>query len=259
MTDTNEFRPMMQKNIDFYKQLLESTTLRIGDTVKINICNEKPYCKLLDKLDNFLNDEDKYHLKDLEPLYIFRDDNEKYRNAIKNLTELINLNKNKNKDYIYVVKLYPSHKIIPIVYDDLNYNYKLELCKKLLSFAKLYNRRLSNKHIGFDLDSVGNLFSYHKSDILLVKNDNLSKPPSYMHLVTNNGYKYTSHKTKLICLNCNWKGIFKGYGRAEFVITDDCTLICHACGVDAILEDIYDDKQIQKWRDEGGFFLYKYI
>ena len=76
-----------------------------------------------------------------------------------------------------------------------------------------------------------------------------------MYLVTNNGYKYTSHKTKLICIACNWKGIFKGYGRAELEFTDDCTLICPSCAEDTLLEDKYDEIQIKKWHEEGGFHL----
>ena len=196
--------PIYQQMIERQIKTIDLVTLNIGDEIRISnevLCNEKPYGKILDKFSN-----------------------NKFKTAMKTISVLIDL-EGKSVNNIFVIKLHPSYKIIPIIYDDFNLNYKLELCKKLLSFAKLYNRRLSNIHFRFELDSVGNLFSYHEKDILLLEKKNILKTTSYMHLVTNNAYKYTSHKTKLICIACNWKGIFKAHGRAEFETIDDCTLI----------------------------------
>ena len=255
--DLDTFEPLLRRSIQRELMILESLTLKIGDEVIItnkDLCNVKPYGKILDKLDNFSKDELENHNGWRSDYDMFSD--EIFKTTMQKILELKDLEKKKKENYIFVIKLHPSYKILPIIYDDLNFNYKLELCKKLLSFAKLYNCRLSNTRIGFELESVGKLFSYHKKDILLVKSkyrENFHKTTSYMYLVTNNAYKYTSHKTKLICIACNWKGIFKGHGCADFEITDVCTLICPYCKNDAVLEDKYDEIQIKKWHMEGGF------
>ena len=154
---------------------------------------------------------------------------------------------------IYAIKLHQSHKLVSINYDNLNSKYKLELCEKLLSFAKLDNRRLTKLNFRFELESIGNLFSFHKKDILLVKKEYLIKAASYMHLTHNNASEYKSDITKLICICCFWQGIFKSYDNALFDKIKPNLICCPKCKLNTVLEDKYSLKQIDKWHKEGKF------
>ena len=94
-------------------------------------------------------------------------------------------------------------------------------------------------------------FSYYtSSEIIILDKDKFKTTITYMHLVTNNAYKY-NHKTKLICIYCKWQGLFNNYDSAALNTIDVCTLICPNCNVDAVLEDIYTEEQINIWFKEG--------
>ena len=85
------------------------------------------------------------------------------------------------------------------------------------------------------------------SRIMNIKSKNIHKTLSYMKYITNNTYKFNSHKTNLICLYCGWKATYNGFiGECDI-----CTALCPDCSVDAIVEDKYDNSQYYDWHNEG--------